>query len=501
MENGKIDITSEAIFQSNSSKNNGGGIYLGGGNMTVSGTISVNGNISEEGSGGGIYLGGGEFLVNESGIVNIGDEIKNTSSLGAGGGLYCKGKFDVKGQAIIKNNEAMNGGGVCVSNGNVSLSNTKVSTIENNIASQKGGGLFVENNGDSYNESSFNGGIFIKNRAAVGGAVCAEGKITLTLSATMEENEAKLGGGLYIAKGVNMTFNDGLIRANKATTTKDANYFSNTAFQKNGNIDASGNVTIEGVGGGIYMANNTTLSFPDDAKNLVIYNNSATHAGADICANGNSTTINLPNVKNLNLTGFHVPGNDLYWVEDYFTGEQNTISKIPGIRYEDALKNTTFNISSVIIDFQSNKTKTISDYCCLDLGYDMVILKLIVSGLSNGDDAAIILSYPTTINSNTVYTQYRKINYVGTGSVLTKKVGLPSGDWKVEPTGWSFDYKDPQITGTASTTSGLMNVKRGNTNNDITINFTKKEAGNTDSNDKSYLVRKSQSRKVNRMIP
>lgn len=57
---------------------------------------------------------------------------------------------------------------------------------------------------------------------------------------------------------------------------------------------------LVGMGGGIFLDTGASLTFADD-----------------IFANGNGTLINLPDVTHMQLSGFEVPTQTLYWVEDY----------------------------------------------------------------------------------------------------------------------------------------------------------------------------------------
>ena len=310
--------------------------------------------------------------------------------------------------------------------------------------------MYVVNGNSTLQNASFTGGVIISgNKAKAGGAVCAQGLMNLDLAATLEGNVAENGGGIYMFGGVNMNFGNGLIRANKAqgTTTSD------TAKEKNAE-------TVSGVGGGIFMAdgtgsNKTTLKFANP-KELGIYNNSASFAGADICANGNNTFITLPKTSEMNLTGFDVPGNMLYWAEDFANGDTG-YSEGTGIRYEDELRAQSPNVKH----FSADSSHEVGNYVCLDLGYDLVFVKIKNIGLQLNDDCAVTISYDKVQtdangevikdgNGNPTYvlTEYRKILFSGKGtandnnnSVYDTEIGLPSNDsWKFKVTQWSYKY-------------------------------------------------------------
>lgn len=468
MNNGNITFSS-ASFLNNTAKS-GGAIYMGSGNFTVNGTATLNSNKATSGDGGGVYLGGGTFKVASNGTVNLGAAGSGNSASGNGGGLYCAGAFTVDGKAMVSYNSAKNGGGVCVSNGSVSLAAGKGSIISYNTAVDLGGGLYVVNSG-TRRAASFQGGTFNANVANSGGAVSAVGPVDLSLAATMEGNTARNGngGGIYMAGGVSMTFGDGLIRANSALQGSSNTQEYTTASGK----DAS---SVAGVGGGIFMGASTSLSF--NSTEMGIYNNAATNAGADICANGNNTTINLPNISNMNLKGFDVPGNALYWVEDHFTGESYTGSNggsMKGVRYEDALMNPEIEIVDYIVPFEEGvKSKPIANkYICLDLGYDLVFVTLQASGLEHENTAIITMSYPKKDaegNPTSESVQYRKVLIMGNGSRI---VGLPSGDWKFAATDWDFKYQEPTFDPVHGS-NGYIYIERSK-NDEILIHFELKE--------------------------
>lgn len=501
MEKGNFNVTGSTVLEKNISASHGGGIYIGGGTFQIgqSGTLTAQGNQSTNGNGGAIYLGDGTFT--SAGTVALGSaSLPNSAANGNGGGIYCAGTFTVNGKAIIDHNRAANGAGVCVENGGVSLAAGKGSTILNNTASNMGGGLYVVNTG-ARKSASFQGGTFTNNTARSGGAVSAVGEIDLTLAATMEGNTASAGNGgaIYMSGGVNMTFGDGLIRANKAQGTLVQS--GGTALNKN-------HENVQGVGGGVFMADNATLKFSNPTE-MGIYNNAATNAGADICANGNNTSIELPNISQMSLKGFHVPGNHLYWVEDYFTGESYSTGYNStfrsGIRYEDALKVPGLDISTYIINYGGSETKkTVAGYTCLDLGYDLVFITLKVIGLlEDSDNVAVTMSYPVTDDNGAVVgsERYRKILITGNSS---REVGLPSGDWKIETTEWDYKYSEPTLT-PSHAADGYIKIKRTGLNGAtdenlvITAEFQARTTTGGGSNVDLSKIKSFEARKVNRM--
>jgi len=459
VQGGKLSINGTSTLSGNQAQN-GGAIYLGNGTFTIDGNTTLTGNEASE-NGGGIYQGGGTFTVNAGKTITVGSDGNANTAGQSGGGIYCAGTFTVNGTANVKYNTAHDGAGISVKNGAVTLA---AGEISNNKATQFGGGLYVHNEGN-VQSATFQGGTFTKNQAQAGGGICAIGKINLTLASNVNENTAVNGGGIYMADGVNMSFGQGIIKANKAesSTTIDS--------AKDGT-----NESVFGVGGGIFMANSTSLKFTETSS-LGIYGNAASNAAADIFANGNGTSIVLPNTKGMDLTGFDVPGNELYWVEDYVTGE--TVNGKIAHRYEDALKDSSLPI--VKINFDNNETKTISDYICLDLGYDLVFVTLKAMGLLNEDQAKIDLFYRVKDNSTDV-ARYTGVLFTGIANKgeVVREIGLPSGDWQFKPSDW-FSERYGNVMGVSPspyiddfikvTREGLNKGQTGATE-DKTITFT-----------------------------
>lgn len=513
VDGGGVQMASSEITSNSAA--NGGAIYLSGGNITTTGNSTISNNTAS--------ANGGAFFVSTGNIFTRGGSISNNAADGDGGVFYVNegniylgtnANNNVHDEISLLNNKALNGGAIALYNGVFSLS--KNCLISKNTSSNFGGGLYIKNTSNTGKVMSFTGGTFTENTAKTGGAVCADGDITLTLASTMENNKATdgVGGGLYITNGVKMTFGDGLIRANQAIGAPVPDSETGTAKEKDAKSDNNPN-GVTGVGGGIFIGTNSTLAF--SSQEMGIYNNFATNAGADLCANGSGTIITLPNISAMNLKGFRVPGNALYWVEDYFARESYTGydgNSKTGIRYETALLTPSVDIAPFIINFTSNDSKEFKNhYLCIDLGYDLVFVTITVNGLEQNDDAAIIMSYPqnteTKVGDNSTYSteliQYRKVLFSGN---QTRIVGIPSGDWKFDITGWSYKYNDNPtftpghtVSNTVNTSdlTKYINIKRDGINGKtdkvttIAVEFTK------DVTSKVNKIQEHQYRLVNRM--
>ena len=506
VENGGFSAEGNTEMTSNSASQDGGAVYVQGGNINITGASSVmtlSGNNAAN---------GGAFYVNGGGIDagNIASAaIKGNYSTTEGGAFYvnngnitlCKTELSGNGK-LGAETKTTNGGAIALYNGVFSFADG--SEIKNNAATGNGGALYVKNSSATKNTIRCTGGSYLANSAGNGGGIYASGNIVLTFAADVRDNVAKNGGGIYLADGITMQFGintdgkklSGLIVGNEAKGEGP-----------------------DGVGGGIYLEKGT-LSFAkfDDADGigLGIYNNAASYEAADIYGSGSETTINLPYVKGLDLSGFDVPGSELYWVNDFHEN-----------RYEAALRNINSNIEEMILTFDEpeieNKLKTIKNKkTCLDLGYDLVFVTFTAVNLEDGMDAAAVnLLYPDTrvynqdgaITSLSNPTVYRKILFIGEESIT---VGLPSGYWQFNPTSWAFDCDKPAFklvggedfasehkfkdsTTGADNGAYFLHIKRGQ-NQEINVEFTKKTS-TSDTGKNWEALAKYHTVKVNKMVP
>ncbi len=196
---------------------NGAGIYvhINEGNSTSEMTIGTDSDLpfitgnKASGNGGGLGMNHGGIV-----IVN-GIFTDNHSDSGNGGAIYLgAGDFTVSGNANISVNSAKNGGGICVENGTVDIAK---GTIEGNVAKEFGGGLYVYVT-QSKTVSFSGDGVLRDNTAKNGGGVCVDGPLVVSIDATIEGNTAENGngGGICLLNNAELSFGDGIIRNNKA---------------------------------------------------------------------------------------------------------------------------------------------------------------------------------------------------------------------------------------------------------------------------------------------
>ena len=467
----------KATVQNNKAESKGGAIYVDGGGIKIRNTTIFSSNTAG-GDGGAVYVTGQGATKGDIAWTSGNKTLTITDNTSGGnGGAFCvnNGKIDASGitKAIITGNCAeKDGGAFFVNDGDIALCVTELSEngkngstvktqnggaialyngtfsfdegslIRNNAAKNYGGALYVTN--DSANTITCDGGTYSLNKAKLGGGIYASGPIDLTFAANVRNNTAESGGGIYLAEGVNMSFGNGLIVGNIANGPDNS-----------------------GEGGGIYLKKGT-LSFTS-TNNLGIYNNSASFQAADIYTSGNETTLNLPYVKDMELTDFDVPGTELYWVRDW--NIKDYPNKKYG-RYEAALKSMNlegFDISDMIYDV-TGSVEIVTSEMCLDLGYDLVFVTVKSINLRDGDNAAIVFSYYKKSHTPGVDspTEYRKIIFTGSED---KIVAIPSGQWFIEPTFWAATYKSPVlgINETGYDERGYVIAR--NQNKEITITF------------------------------
>lgn len=464
----------------------GGGFYccyantaLAADNATI--TYNIDGAVIKDnkaGYGGGIYFL--DEIPAEKNVVftvnlNYGDVTGNTAT-NDGGGIYLKGinigNSSSGGKTCnVSGNTAKNGGGIFIENGNLKLDKVDISkntatesgggvridggtfainsgTISQNSCTKYGGGVYSSYSGSDYISSALSGGTVNANTALAGGGICVNGNINFTTTATnIEGNTATNGGGICVINGAKMTYESGLIRNNTAKTTTDMK--EQTAYQK-------GVTEVSGIGGGVFLADNAALSF-NVSSDFGLYGNTATNGADDVFANGNGTSISLPDVSSMNLSGYNIklPKNSLYWVEDYITDDANYTSgtnvmggNYPGTnlgrayknwRYRYALDHDEYGFYSV-----SGTPKTLTCYTSLALGYHLVYITVIKTGMKPGHNAMFKIKSDGASKDYMTFIlkEKDKISEQPDGTItLKKRVRLISGTWTVwEDESWSWAY-------------------------------------------------------------
>lgn len=263
----------------------GGAIYAGAG-LTVNGGLTANNNVASIGSGAAIYVNTGNLTVSGSTTLsgNIGGTTTTSYPGGAintpNGGIYLA---TTSGDAVLTNNSATSSGGVAYVGGNGTTYPAANVSIGNS-----GGTVTITGNKAGYNGVS---GIYV-NTTASGGAIYAtlnNGVTTLTGSTvTLSNNTAPgSGGGIYSASTV---VNGSLIANNNVAT----NGFGGAIYAGAGNVTVSGgasmNGNVAGAGGGAAVNVNGSLSMGTTSGDVALTNNVGSSSGGAVYA---TTTGNI----------------------------------------------------------------------------------------------------------------------------------------------------------------------------------------------------------------
>lgn len=306
----KVEITGGTITGGTDS-----GVKIIGADVKLE-NVNVTGN-SSQGNGGGIYVEDGSVEIIGGSIS--GNSAAGTNERGAqgGGGIYAKNSDVVLTDTTISGNtvtgSGKDGGGVLVKNGSLTIND---STISDNTAPDQGGGIHVEWSELKITDSTVSG-----NKAANGAGIFMadtdvpknETEHTITKT-TIENNTASnLGGGVYVGNNSDVTITDSTLEGNTAasqggaivaysgrnitldnTTVKGNKAISGGAIHALGTAVTDTHITLENnteftgnnatSGAGIYAYTIAGNPLQIDILNSKINNNTATSYGGGIFA-------------------------------------------------------------------------------------------------------------------------------------------------------------------------------------------------------------------------
>ena len=264
---------------------------------------------------------GKTITVNQGAGIKVTGE-KTTLNLGANG--YDK-KLTIDGNAkgaFI----TVSGGATAHMYENVTLQNRQqvdqacVVLEENSVFNMHGG--VIQNCKGKYggvslkNRSRFimEGGTISECEANAGGGLYADNSTVTIEGGTISEccttSDIGMGGGLY-AYSSTITISGGTIKNNKAIYGGGVALNSVTKFEKPiTNWTVIGNEAYKtksgsgngGIGGGIYLDNGKDVLMDISDGSNKIYNNQAKGHGADICLDGSTSSIALPDAANMGAT-------------------------------------------------------------------------------------------------------------------------------------------------------------------------------------------------------
>ncbi len=205
--------------------------------------------------------------------------------LGNGGGLYTTGGIVTLNSSAINKNTAGNGGGLYGSGSSANILMESGASVKENNVSGLGGGVYVAS---SATLDVASGASISQNAANIGGGVFSTAKVNLR--GTISNNSADSAGGMYLgSSAITNFYNNATVTRNAATAgTGGGIYADNATLKVNGDITRN---TSSLCGGGIYGDNSAiTIGASTGDVGTSGAGNTA-DSGGGICANGGSVTI------------------------------------------------------------------------------------------------------------------------------------------------------------------------------------------------------------------
>ncbi|WP_100934588.1 autotransporter domain-containing protein [Candidatus Chlamydia corallus] len=252
------NLTGKTLFQGNTSDKSGGGLSLASGKsltMTSLESFCLNGNTAKENGGG----------------ANVPEKFVLTFTYTPSPSEPAPVQQPVYGEAVITGNTGKSGGGIYTKN--ASFSNLSAVTFDKNTSSENGGGLLTQTDTDKTDcLFSYITNVNITNNTATnngGGIAGAKAHFDRIDNFTMQSNQAKKGGGIYLTDALTIEkVMSGSIIQNTATESGGGIYAKNIALQAlsgsftiadnkvETNLTTAGNL----YGGGIYSTGAVTLT-------------------------------------------------------------------------------------------------------------------------------------------------------------------------------------------------------------------------------------------------
>ena len=272
----------------NTASSMGGGMYVGQSNVTLTGS-TLDGNVTTDKTGGQ----GGAIVAYSAGDITLDSTTVTNNYAAAGGGIYSMGTAVSDTHITLRNNTkftgntATSGAGIYLAHslGNNILLELSDSAIDNNTASSGGGGIFAYNGVQiNANKASFNG-----NKAASGAGIYLYGqnnKVMAELTDSFIDNNiaSDWGGGIFAYNGAEVKANNTSISNNKGGNAGGLLVWNNSSAELSNGSKVIGNTATNGNGGGVYAINGTVTATDCD-----IIHNTATGNGGGIYGEQRST--------------------------------------------------------------------------------------------------------------------------------------------------------------------------------------------------------------------
>lgn len=276
----------------------GGGVYVKDGNAFLESSAGDLGEIRDNKStldGGGLYVAGGDFTMTGGKLGRNGGVDDGNVAGSSGGGAYVEGNVTISGGLIAQNDAAYYGGGILVEQtgtisnaefsnnvaqrgggaiqiGSGAITDTK---ILNNTANAQGGGVYVTD-GDMVTLSRVT--ISGNTAGSNGGGVYFGGvKITHSIEdSEISGNTAKCGGGIYQAIASLLNIDGVTLKNNSATTSGPEMYIEGETSLINDGV----NIEHDNFVGLIFLTGDLKISSVTALNSLANKNASVTLGSA-----------------------------------------------------------------------------------------------------------------------------------------------------------------------------------------------------------------------------
>ena len=236
---GAIALSITNVSLSNGSADYGGGLYINGGSVTLSGMQVY----SNSATGGWFGADGGGLYVNIGSATLIGTQVYSNAASRSGGGLYVNtGSATLIGTQVYSNAASKYGGGLYVSGGSGILTGTQVYSNAVGVGGFEsgGGGVYVSGGSAILTETQVYGNLALGSMTANGGGlfVMWDGASATLVRSQVYRNSAIAGGGLYVAEG-SATLTETHILSNTASTSNGGGLRVNSGSSHSGSIIAA----------------------------------------------------------------------------------------------------------------------------------------------------------------------------------------------------------------------------------------------------------------------
>ena len=276
----------------NTASSIGGGMYVGTkSNVTITGS-TLDGNAATDKTGGQ----GGAIVAYGAGDITLDSTTITNNDAAVGGGLFSLGvavsdtHITLRNNTKFTGNTAASGAGIYLmrSSGNNILLELSDSAIDNNTASSGGGGIFAYDGAQiNANKASFTG-----NKAANGAGIYLYGlnnKVMAELTDSFIDNNiaSDWGGGIFAYNGAEIKANNTSISNNKGGNAGGLLVWNNSSAELSNGSKVCGNTATNGNGGGIYAINGTVTAADCDISD----NDAGQYNGGGICAQNSTLTL------------------------------------------------------------------------------------------------------------------------------------------------------------------------------------------------------------------